>query len=73
MKRLVTAQAGVGRMLALAPPAISPAASNTATSLMPLNDGTQLETRAGSTSPHRAPAHRPPSPESSADTLTAER
>jgi hypothetical protein len=30
----------------LAPPAISLAASNTATSLMPLNDGTQLETRA---------------------------
>jgi hypothetical protein len=46
MKRLVTALAGVGLMLALAPPAVSPAASNTATTLMPLNDGTQLETRA---------------------------
>ena len=46
MKRQVMALAGVGLMLALAPPAISPAASNTATTLMPLNDGTQLETRA---------------------------
>jgi hypothetical protein len=46
MKRLVTALAGVGLMLALAPPAISPAASNTATTSVPLNDGTQLETRA---------------------------
>jgi hypothetical protein len=46
MMRLVTALAGLGPMLALAPPAISPAASNTATSLMPLNDGTKLETRA---------------------------
>ena len=46
MKRQVMAMAGVGLMLALAPPAISPAASNTATTLMPLNDGTQLETRA---------------------------
>jgi hypothetical protein len=33
-------------MLALAPPAVSPAASNTATTLVPLNDGTQLETHA---------------------------
>jgi hypothetical protein len=63
MKRLVTALAGVGLMLALAPPAISPAASNTATTLVPLTDGTQLETRAGSTSPHRATARRPPSPD----------
>ena len=31
-------------MLALTPPAVSPAASNTATSLIPLPDGTQLET-----------------------------
>ena len=46
MKRLVTALAGVGLMLALTPPAIAPAASNTATSLIPLNDGGQLETRA---------------------------
>ena len=42
--RLVTALAGVGLMLALTPPAVSPAASNNATSLMPLPDGTQLET-----------------------------
>ena len=46
MKRLVTALAGVGLMLALTPPAVAPAASNTATSLIPLNDGSQLETRA---------------------------
>jgi hypothetical protein len=46
MKRLVTALAGVGLMLVMAPPAMAPAASNTATSLIPLNDGTQLETRA---------------------------
>ena len=45
-KRLVTALAGVGVMLALAPPAVSPAASNTATTLFPLPDGTQLETHA---------------------------
>ena len=44
MKRLVTALAGIGLMLALTPPAVAPAASNTATSLIPLNDGTQLET-----------------------------
>ena len=44
MKRLVTALAGVGLMLALAPPAVSPAASNNATTLTPLPDGTQLET-----------------------------
>ena len=46
MKRLVTALAGVGVTLALTPPALAPAASNTATSLIPLNDGSQLETRA---------------------------
>jgi hypothetical protein len=46
MKRLVTALAGVGVMLALTPPAPAPAASNTATSLIPLNDGSQLETPA---------------------------
>jgi hypothetical protein len=46
MKRLVTALAGVGLMVALTPPALAPAASNTATSLIPLNDGSQLETRA---------------------------
>ena len=46
MKRLVTALAGVSLMLALTPPALAPAASNTATSLIPLNDGSQLETRA---------------------------
>jgi hypothetical protein len=33
-------------MLALTPPAPAPAASNTATSLIPLNDGSQLETPA---------------------------
>jgi hypothetical protein len=46
MKRLVTALAGVGLMLVLTPPAVAPAATNTATSLIPLNDGSQLETRA---------------------------
>jgi hypothetical protein len=46
MMRLVTALAGVGLMLVLTPPAHSLAASNTATSLIPLNDGSQLETRA---------------------------
>jgi hypothetical protein len=46
MKRLVTALAGVGLVLALTPPGVAPAASNTATSLVPLNDGSQLETRA---------------------------
>ena len=44
MKRLVTALAGVGLMLLLTPPAVAPAASNNATSLTPLPDGTQLET-----------------------------
>jgi len=47
MKRLVTALAGIGvsgLMLTLASPAISPAASNNATTLTPLPDGTQLET-----------------------------
>jgi hypothetical protein len=46
MKRLVTAVAGVGLMLAVSPPAIAPGASNTATTLIDLGDGTQLETRA---------------------------
>jgi len=46
MMRLVVALAGVGVMLALTPPAVAPAATNTATSLIPLNDGSQLETRA---------------------------
>ena len=45
-KRLVTALAVLGVMLALAPPAVSPAASNNATTLVPLPDGTQLETYA---------------------------
>jgi hypothetical protein len=44
MKRLVTALAGVGLMLALTPPALAPAAVNNATSLTPLPDGSQLET-----------------------------
>jgi hypothetical protein len=46
-KQLVIALAVLGfngLMLALAPPAVSPAASNNATTLMPLPDGTQLET-----------------------------
>jgi hypothetical protein len=52
MKRLVTALAGLGLsglMLAVTPlvgSGVASAASNTATTLMPLNDGTQLETRA---------------------------
>jgi hypothetical protein len=45
-KQLVMALAGVGLMLAFAPPAVSAAASNNATTLMPLPDGTQLETYA---------------------------
>src|SRR5271154_6838903 len=44
MKRLVTALAGVGLMLALTPPAGAPGAGNNATTLTPLPDGTQLET-----------------------------
>ena len=44
MKRLGTGLAGAGLMLALAPPAVSPAASNNATTLTALPDGTQLET-----------------------------
>ncbi|MGH3541711.1 MAG: hypothetical protein ACRDTK_16610 [Mycobacterium sp.] len=43
-KHLVTAVAAVGLALALAPPAISSAASNTATTLLPVDEGTQLET-----------------------------
>ncbi|MGH3635176.1 hypothetical protein [Mycobacterium sp.] len=43
-KRLVTAVAGIGLMLALAPPAVAPAASNTNTTLFPVDEGTQLET-----------------------------
>jgi hypothetical protein len=46
MNRLATAIAGVGLVFSLTPPAVSSAASNTAISLLPLNDGTQLETRA---------------------------
>lgn len=45
-KRVATALTGAGLMLALAPPAISPAASNTATTLLPVDEGTQLETHA---------------------------
>ena len=50
MKRLATAITGVGLVLASMPlvgSAVSSAASNTATPLVPLDDGTQLETRAG--------------------------
>jgi hypothetical protein len=43
-KQLVVTLVGAGLMLAMAPPAVSPAASNTATTLFPLDDGTQLET-----------------------------
>jgi hypothetical protein len=46
MTRLVKALAGVGLMFSLMPTAVSSAATNTATSLIPLNDGSQLETRA---------------------------
>lgn len=46
MMRLVTVLAGAGVIAVLAPPAVAPAARNTATSLTPLNDGSQLETRA---------------------------
>ena len=37
MMRLATAIAGVGLVLALAPPVVSPAASNNATNLFPLD------------------------------------
>jgi hypothetical protein len=46
MMRLLTALAGVGLTLVLTPTPPSLAATNTATSLIPLNDGSQLETRA---------------------------
>lgn len=45
MKRLVAALAGAGVLLAVAPPAVSVAASDTATTLFPVNDSAdQLET-----------------------------
>jgi hypothetical protein len=47
MKRLATATVSLGLVLASAPfvgSAVSSAASNSATTLFPLNDGTQLET-----------------------------
>lgn len=43
-KRVAIGLAGVGLVLGLAPP--SSAASNTATTLLPVDEGTQLETRA---------------------------
>lgn len=46
MKLLVTTLAGVGLMLQFAQPALCTAASNTATTLFPVNEGTQLETHA---------------------------
>jgi hypothetical protein len=46
MKRLVMALAGVGLISVLAPPAVSPAASNNATNLFPLDGPNQLETYA---------------------------
>ena len=42
MKRLVTALAGAGLMLPMAPPAVSSAASNNATNLFPLDGPNQL-------------------------------
>lgn len=44
MKRLATALAGVGLALAFMPPAVCAAASNTATTLFPVDEATQLET-----------------------------
>ena len=44
--RLATAIAGAGLMLVLVPPAVSPAASNNATNLFPLDGPNQLETYA---------------------------
>ena len=44
MMRLATAIAGAGLMLVLTPPAVSPAASNNATNLFPLDGPNQLET-----------------------------
>jgi hypothetical protein len=44
MKRLVIGLAGVGLMLAFVPPGVCSAASNAATSLMPLDGPNQLET-----------------------------
>ena len=46
MMRLATVCAGAGLVLSFVAPGVSSAASNTATSLIPLNDGSQLETRA---------------------------
>lgn len=43
-KRLVTAVVGVGLILAFAPPAVSAAASNSNTTLFPVDGGTQLAT-----------------------------
>jgi len=44
MKRLMTTVAGVALMLAAGPPGSSSAASNTAVTLFPVDDATQLET-----------------------------
>jgi hypothetical protein len=44
MKRLAAALAGVGLALVFTPPAFSSAASNTATTLLPVDEATQLET-----------------------------
>ncbi|HYB37750.1 MAG TPA: hypothetical protein VEF72_19725 [Mycobacterium sp.] len=44
MKRLVTALAGVGLVLAFLPPAVCAADGNTATILFPVDEATQLET-----------------------------
>lgn len=45
-KRLRRVLAGTGLMLALASPAVSAAASNTATTLLPVDEASQLETHA---------------------------
>jgi hypothetical protein len=44
MKRVVIALAGVGLALVFTPPPVSSAASNTATTLFPVDETTQLET-----------------------------
>lgn len=44
MTRLVTALAGLGLILAFTPPALCAASRNSASTLFPVNEGTQLET-----------------------------
>jgi hypothetical protein len=61
MKRLVTALAGAGLMLALAPPAVSPAASNNATTLTPLPTAPSWRRLSGSTAITQTAAATSPS------------